>query len=79
MKEVSVTELRNHLQAYLGQVQKGDELLVRSRGKVIARIVPSVDSRRLARERLAALRDKARIGDVVSPVEAEWEAERADS
>lgn len=78
MREVSVTELRNHLQAYLGQVQKGDELLVTARGKVIARVVPGGDDRNSARERLAALRGKARVGDVVSPVEEAWEAERAD-
>ena len=79
MREVNVTELRNHLQSYLGQVQKGDELLITLRGKVVARLVPGADERAAARERLEVLRRKCRVGDVISPVEEAWEVERADS
>ncbi len=79
MREVNVTELRNHLQSYLGQVQKGDELLVTLRGKVVARLLPGGDDRSAARERLETLRRKCRVGDVISPVEEVWEVERADS
>lgn len=79
MREVNVTELRNHLQSYLGQVQKGDELLVTLRGKVVARLLPGTDERAAARERLEALRRECRVGDVISPVEEVWEVERADS
>jgi prevent-host-death family protein len=75
MREVNVTELRNHLQSYLVQVEKGDEILVTSRGKVIARIVPGAKERLTARERLLPLRGKCRVGDVVSPLEDVWEAE----
>jgi prevent-host-death family protein len=76
MHEVNVTELRNHLQMYLGQVQKGDEILVTSRGKVIARLVPGTQERLSALERVTALRGKCRVGDVVSPLDDAWEAER---
>jgi prevent-host-death family protein len=76
MHEVNVTELRNHLQLYLGRVQKGDEILVTSRGKVIARLVPEAQERLSARERVTALRGKCRVGDVVSPLDDAWEAER---
>ncbi len=38
MKEVNVTELRNNLPAYLGMVTAGEELLLTSRGKKIARL-----------------------------------------
>ena len=76
MREVNVTELRNHLQSYLGQVQKGDELQVTLRGKVIARLVPGTDERASTRKRLEALRRKCRVGDVVSPVEEVWEVDK---
>ena len=79
MREVNVTELRNHLQLYLGQVQKGDELQVTLRGKVVARLVPGTGDRVAARNRLEALRRKCRVTDVVSPVEEVWEVECADS
>ena len=39
MAKVNVTELRQNLPAYLVEVQKGKEIEVTSRGKVIARIV----------------------------------------
>ncbi len=38
MKEVNVTELRNNLPAYLGMVTAGEDLLLTSRGKKIARL-----------------------------------------
>lgn len=39
------------------------------RGKVIARIEPECDPAQAARERLVALRPKARVGDVISPID----------
>ncbi|RNC67185.1 MAG: type II toxin-antitoxin system prevent-host-death family antitoxin [Desulfuromonadales bacterium] len=75
MREVNVTDLRSHLPAYLGEVQAGEELLVTSRGKVVARLVPVRDERAAARERLVELRSKCRVGDVVSPLEVSWEAQ----
>ena len=73
MKEVNVTELRNKLPAYLGQVKAGEELLLTSRGRVIAKVVPIGDERNNARQQLAILRKKCRIGDVVSPLDEQWE------
>ena len=55
MKEVNVTELRNNLPAYLGMVKAGEELLLTSRGKKIARLTPVADGRAGAREQLALL------------------------
>jgi prevent-host-death family protein len=74
MKEVNVTELRNNLPAYLSMVTAGEELLLTSRGKKIARLIPVADVRSGAREKLALLRGKCRIGDVVSSLNEKWEA-----
>jgi len=74
MKEVNVTELRNNLPAYLGMVTAGEELLLTSRGKKIARLMPVTDGRSGAKEKLALLRVKCRIGDVVSSLNEKWEA-----
>lgn len=52
MNAVNITELRQHLPAYLKQVQAGQELAVTLRGKTIARIVP--DSKLSAREAAAS-------------------------
>ena len=76
MKEVNVTELRKKLPAYLGQVKAGEELLLTSRGRVIAKVVPIGDERNNARQQLAILRKKCRIGDVVSPLDEHWEIQK---
>jgi len=78
MIEVNVTEFRNHLPEYLGQVKKGEDIFLTSRGKVVARVTPVTDERAAAREALMLLRGKCRIGDVLSPLDEKWEASDAD-
>ena len=73
---VNVTELRQNLPAYLAQVQKGTEIEVTSRGKVIARIVTAGDAQEEANARIIALRGKCVIGDVTSPSGEKWKAEQ---
>ncbi len=38
MREVSITELRQNLQAYIGQVRRYGRLRITSRGKVVAEL-----------------------------------------
>jgi prevent-host-death family protein len=78
MKQVKVTDFRAHLPAYLRRVQRGESIVVMSRGKPVARLVPVSGSTESAREQLIALRKHARVGDVVRPIDAEWNA-AADS
>lgn len=75
MHEVNITELRNHLPKYLLQVRKGDEILVTSHGKIIARILPPKNLYQEAKQRLIDLRKVCKIGDVVSPIDDIWEAQ----
>ena len=77
MREINITELRSHLPKYIGRVKKGEQILVTSRGRVVASIVPAQDVRTSARKRLAELRDCCMVGDVVSPSGEEWEADNA--
>ncbi|MDA8109460.1 MAG: type II toxin-antitoxin system prevent-host-death family antitoxin [Betaproteobacteria bacterium] len=79
MSKVKVTELRQNLPGYLARVTAGEEIEVTVRGRVIARIVPQGDRALAARERLKALRAKARVGDVLSPSGERWNAERGRS
>ena len=76
MRDVHVTDLRNHLPSYLAEVQKGEQLRVMSRGKVIARIVPEVDLAAAAKQRLSEARPQAKLGDLMSPIDVSWDAER---
>lgn len=78
MTDINVTELRNRLPVYLGRVKAGEELMVTSRGRAIARLSPVVDERQEARNKLATLRSRCRIDDIVSPLNEEWEAPADD-
>ena len=44
MRTVSVSELKNKLSYYLRQVRQGNEITIKDRNRVIARIVPSAPS-----------------------------------
>ena len=74
MPEVNVTDLRNHLPAYLRRVREGEELVITSRGRIVAKLVPALDPKLEARRQLSELRNRCRIGDVVSPIGEIWDA-----
>jgi prevent-host-death family protein len=44
MQTVNVAELKNNLSHYLRQVRQGNEITIKDRHRVIARIVPAVPS-----------------------------------
>jgi prevent-host-death family protein len=77
MIEVNVTEFRNHLPDYLGRVKKGEEVVLTSRGKAVARMTPVADESLSAQEQLMSLRCKCRVGDVTAPLDEVWEADDA--
>ena len=79
MSHVKITELRQNLPSYLEKVQNGEELQITLHGKVIARIVPEQGAPAAAQNRLAALRKKARLGDVISPINEGWNVELGNS
>jgi prevent-host-death family protein len=76
MTRVSVSDLRQHLPAYLKRVQEGEELQVTCRGRVIARIEPERGPGEEARAWLEGLRGKVVLGDVVAPLaDVAWSAD----
>ena len=76
MIQVNVTDLRQHLPAYLKRVEAGEEIRITSHGRVVARIQPEQDTAEDARLWLESLRGSVILGDIVSPVESiEWTAD----
>ena len=75
MEEINVSELRSHMHDYLGKVQAGEELIITSRGKAIARIIPEQDECLNAKEELKKLQKKCTAGDILSPIDESWEAD----
>jgi prevent-host-death family protein len=76
MRAVNVTELRGHLQKYLNSVQKGAEIEITLHGEVIARILPPIDTKKEAIKQMESLRKICKIGDVVSPLDEKWDANK---
>ena len=76
MIQVNITDLRQHLPAYLKRVEAGEEIRITSRGRVVARIQPEQDPAEEARLWLENLRGSVILGDIVSPLEdMEWTAD----
>lgn len=69
MQEISVFDAKNKLSALLDQVERGDEVAITRRGKVVAKLVPVASSSRSkeAAERLRALRRAIARRGVVLP------------
>ena len=74
MQEVSISEFRNHLPEYLNRIEAGEEIWITRRGRVVARVHPVRDPRADAKARLKILRNVAWVGDVVTPVDVDWES-----
>lgn len=74
MLEVPVSEFRSNLNKYLGKAQKGESILLTTRGKSIAQISPPANIQKQAKIKLKALRKKCKLGDVLSPLDEAWEA-----
>ena len=74
MEKIGVSALRENLSIFLKKVQKGQVVTITSRGHEMARLVPVEDKRGKSREFLRKLGKKATIGDILSPIDEEWEA-----
>lgn len=74
METVGVSTLQTKLKTFLKKVKNGESITIISRGHEIARLVPPVDKVKNARKALEELRVTAFIGDVISPIDAEWES-----
>jgi len=74
MERVSISKLRENLSIFLKKVQRGEVITITSRGYDMARLVPLEDKRVKSRKILRELGKNASIGDIISPIDDEWEA-----
>lgn len=73
MQTVNISDFRANLLKYLEIANLGGEILVTSNGKQLATIAAPVDQKSEAKKQLAELAVKAKIHDVTSPVDSEWD------
>jgi prevent-host-death family protein len=74
MEKIGVSTLRENLSAFLDKVKNGQIIMITSRGRDVAKIVPIEDKMEKSRETLRQIGKKAFIGDILSPIEEEWES-----
>ena len=73
MEKVGIGTLRENLSIFLKKVQKGQVITITSRGHEMARLVPVEDKREKSRKFLREMGKNAVIGDILSPIDEEWE------
>ena len=74
MEKIGISELRANLTGFLKKVEAGEVITITSRGVEVAQLVPPEYTQEAARKTLTQLRQTATVGDVLSPIEDEWEA-----
>ena len=73
MEKVAVSKFRANLVGFLKRVEKGEIIALTSRGHEVAKIVPPGDKVKEAKKALKKLQKTAVIGDIISPIDDEWE------
>jgi antitoxin (DNA-binding transcriptional repressor) of toxin-antitoxin stability system len=71
---IDLADLGHNILKLIERVRGGEEVAVIEGGSIVARIVPPSDPRADARATLEALRARAHVGDVESPLGEAWEA-----
>ena len=73
MEKVAISTLRENLSIFLKKVQEGQVFTITSRGHEMARLVPVEDKREKSRKILRELGKNATIGDILTPIDEDWE------
>jgi len=74
MEKIGISTLRENLSVFLKKVQQGQVVTITSRGHEMAKLVPVEDKKEKSRKLLRKLAKNAVIGDILSPIDDEWEA-----
>jgi prevent-host-death family protein len=74
MINVNITEFRANLLNYLNKAKHGEQISVTSNGQLLATIVAPIDQRKRAKAKLKTIAESAKIHDVISPIDDQWEA-----
>ncbi|MFC3852249.1 type II toxin-antitoxin system Phd/YefM family antitoxin [Salinispirillum marinum] len=74
MLTVNISDLRANLLKYLEKASSGEQITVTTNGRVLATIAPPVDKKAMARKQLCELAATAKINDITSPIDSQWDA-----
>jgi len=74
MLTVSISDLRANPLKYLEKASRGEPITVTTNGRILATIAPPADKKAMARKRLDDLSATAKLNDVTSPLDIQWDA-----
>ncbi len=74
MQTINISDFRANLLKYLEIANAGEQISVSSNGKLLATITAPTNQKELAIQQLKTLAGKAKIRDVTSPTDCEWDA-----
>ena len=73
MQTINISDFRANLLKYLETANSGEQISVTSNGKLLATITPPVNQKELAKQKLQTLASTAKIHDIISPTDCEWD------
>jgi prevent-host-death family protein len=74
MLTVNISDLRSNLLKYLEKANHGEQITVTTNGRILATIAPPTDKKAMAKKQLSELAASAKLHDVTSPLDAQWDA-----
>ena len=74
MYTINISEFRANLLKYLEIANSGEPISVTSNSKLLATVTAPVNQNELAKQQLKKLACTAKIHDVTSPIDSEWDA-----
>ena len=74
MQTVNISDFRANLLKYLEKANSGEPISVTSNGKLLATIAPPINQRTNAKQQLRSLASTAKIHDVTTPTDSDWDA-----
>lgn len=75
MLAIGISEFRANMSAILQRVQNGEIISLMVHETEVAKLVPPNYAQLAARQQLDELRQTAVIGDVLSPIDEQWDVE----
>ena len=74
MLTINISDFRANLLKYLETANSGEQISVTSNGRLLATITPPSNQKELAKQKLKALASTAKVHDILSPTDCEWDA-----
>jgi len=76
VETIAVSNFRAKIMSVLKEVENGSSIKITSRGKIVAKLVPSDFTKTSAKQKLIEIGKKAKILDIISPIDEVWNSDK---